>query len=229
MHARQQADALVVPQRITYVSIPRPSLMAKPFLSMSSIYRFESAPSQAPRPRAPASDRAARPVWVLSPPSARRPRRGGALGPAHPTTKGRCPHGRPADDRTARGRSRRRARTCRFHEFEPSMFHTAATPRSAAASRGVSPTCPRARPAGRQLLHAAQRLSVIAWRVGTELPEDAYHFQIAASHADSPTFKVKAVAELEGPGEYLRLDVEPTGAPSTTAGSTARCRSPAAC
>ena len=53
--------------------------------------------------------------------------------------------------------------------------------------------------------------SVIAWRVGTELPEDAYHFQIAASHADSPTFKVKAVVELEGPGEYLRLDIEPYG------------------
>ena len=34
---------------------------------------------------------------------------------------------------------------------------------------------------------------------------------MTAAHGDSPTYKVKAVPELEGPGEYLRLDVESYG------------------
>ncbi|MBQ9007294.1 MAG: M18 family aminopeptidase, partial [Atopobiaceae bacterium] len=51
--------------------------------------------------------------------------------------------------------------------------------------------------------------SIVAFKVGSEL--DHYHFQISASHADSPTFKVKAVPELSGPDGYLRLNVEPYG------------------
>ncbi|EHF01503.1 hypothetical protein HMPREF1008_01127 [Olsenella sp. oral taxon 809 str. F0356] len=51
--------------------------------------------------------------------------------------------------------------------------------------------------------------SVVAFRVGEEL--DGYHFQLAASHSDSPSFKVKSVPELEGPGPYLRLNVEGYG------------------
>ena len=38
--------------------------------------------------------------------------------------------------------------------------------------------------------------SVIAFKVGTSL--DNYHFQITASHGDSPTFKVKSNAEFTG-------------------------------
>ena len=58
--------------------------------------------------------------------------------------------------------------------------------------------------------------SVIAWHVGADVPaadaaNGGYHFQLTASHADSPTFKVKSVAELEGPGDYLRLNVEAYG------------------
>ena len=63
--------------------------------------------------------------------------------------------------------------------------------------------------------------SVIAWHVGKQVAEaDAkeqhaaaapYHFQLTASHADSPTFKVKSVGELEGPQGYLRLNVEAYG------------------
>ena len=41
--------------------------------------------------------------------------------------------------------------------------------------------------------------------------EPPLHFQITASHADSPTFKLKAVAELEGPASYTRLNVEAYG------------------
>lgn len=38
-----------------------------------------------------------------------------------------------------------------------------------------------------------------------------YHFQIAAAHGDSPTYKVKRVSEVEGPASYLRLDTEAYG------------------
>lgn len=51
--------------------------------------------------------------------------------------------------------------------------------------------------------------SIIAFKVGSLL--DDYHFQMSAAHSDSPTYKVKSVPELEGPNEYLRLDVESYG------------------
>lgn len=61
--------------------------------------------------------------------------------------------------------------------------------------------------------------SVIAFKVGEDLAatwgEDGvagdYHFQLTASHSDSPTFKVKAVPELDGAGETLRLNTEAYG------------------
>lgn len=51
--------------------------------------------------------------------------------------------------------------------------------------------------------------SIIAFRIGAKL--DEYHFQITSSHSDSPTFKVKEVAELEQKGNYLQLNVEGYG------------------
>lgn len=51
--------------------------------------------------------------------------------------------------------------------------------------------------------------SVIAFTIGNDLSD--YHFQLTASHSDSPTYKVKSVPELSGPNEYLRLDVEAYG------------------
>lgn len=51
--------------------------------------------------------------------------------------------------------------------------------------------------------------SILAFQVGDIL--DDYHFQITAAHSDSPTYKVKAVPELDGPGEYLRLNTEGYG------------------
>lgn len=49
--------------------------------------------------------------------------------------------------------------------------------------------------------------SLIAWKVGTA----PSHFQIAAAHGDSPSFKLKSVPELAGPEPYVRLDVEAYG------------------
>ena len=51
--------------------------------------------------------------------------------------------------------------------------------------------------------------SIIAFKVGETL--DDYHFQMCASHSDSPTFKIKTVPELKGQGDYLKLDVEAYG------------------
>ena len=52
------------------------------------------------------------------------------------------------------------------------------------------------------------RSSVIAFTI----PEAGFApFMITASHADSPTFKIKENAELEVSGKYVRLDVERYG------------------
>ncbi len=51
--------------------------------------------------------------------------------------------------------------------------------------------------------------SIMAFRVGAELEYPA--FRIAASHADSPSFKVKAIPDLEGPAGYLRVNTEVYG------------------
>lgn len=51
--------------------------------------------------------------------------------------------------------------------------------------------------------------SIIAFSIGKKL--ENYHFQIAASHSDSPTFKVKEHAEIAGKGEYLQLNTEGYG------------------
>lgn len=51
--------------------------------------------------------------------------------------------------------------------------------------------------------------SLIAFHIGTVL--DDYHFQVTSSHSDSPTFKVKEVAELKGKGGYLQLNTEGYG------------------
>lgn len=52
--------------------------------------------------------------------------------------------------------------------------------------------------------------SIIAFKVGGAVSEGC-HFQITASHSDSPLFKIKAQPDLEGPGSYRRLNVEAYG------------------
>jgi len=51
--------------------------------------------------------------------------------------------------------------------------------------------------------------SIIAFDIPKKISD--YHFQLCASHSDSPSYKIKAVPELAGPGEYLRFDVESYG------------------
>lgn len=51
--------------------------------------------------------------------------------------------------------------------------------------------------------------SILAFTVGQELCDPK--FSIAVSHSDSPTYKIKAVPELVGPGPYVKLNVEGYG------------------
>lgn len=53
--------------------------------------------------------------------------------------------------------------------------------------------------------------SIIAFKIGSAVDADSYHFQICASHSDSPTYKIKNISQLDGPGEYIRLNVEGYG------------------
>ena len=98
----------------------------------------------------------------------------------------------------------------------PSMFHTAVTLSARLDAAGfvrLAEGDAWAQKRGGRYYTVRNNSSVIAWKVGSELPEapDAYHFQMAAAHGDSPTYKVKSVPVLEGPGSYLRLDVEAYG------------------
>ncbi len=105
-----------------------------------------------------------------------------------------------------------------FIENSPSMFHTVTTIRGYLDQAGftyLSEGEAWAMERGYSYYTCRNNSSVIAWHVGAEVPEagasDGYHFQLTASHADSPTFKLKANPELEGPADYLRLDVEAYG------------------
>lgn len=51
--------------------------------------------------------------------------------------------------------------------------------------------------------------SIIAFHVGTKL--DRYGFNVAASHTDYPTFKIKENAEIEVKGKYTQLNTEGYG------------------
>lgn len=51
--------------------------------------------------------------------------------------------------------------------------------------------------------------SIVAFDIPNRIKD--YHFQMVASHSDSPSYKIKAEPELLGPGEYLRLNVEGYG------------------
>ena len=94
----------------------------------------------------------------------------------------------------------------------PSMFHTATAigKRLTAAGFTYLPeTQPWSIEQGGAYYTTRNNSSVIAFKVATSL--DNYHFQITASHGDSPTFKVKSNAELAGPGSSRRLNVEVYG------------------
>lgn len=103
-----------------------------------------------------------------------------------------------------------------FVDACPSAFHTTAEVSrrldEAGFSRLSEANAWDVRPGSRGYV-TRNNSSLVAWRVGAEVGAalGPCPFQIAAAHGDSPTYKVKAVPVLEGPGGYVRLDVEAYG------------------
>lgn len=62
---------------------------------------------------------------------------------------------------------------------------------------------------GKRYFVSRNNSSIIAFNLGTKL--DKYSFNIAASHSDSPTFKIKENAEIEVKGKYTQLNTEGYG------------------
>ena len=101
-----------------------------------------------------------------------------------------------------------------FIEESPSAFHAVASIRARLDAAGFTylPEAAAWRMApGDRCYTVRNGSSVVAWRVGAKVDPECYHFQLAAAHGDSPTFKLKANPELEGPAGCLRLDVEAYG------------------
>lgn len=99
-----------------------------------------------------------------------------------------------------------------FIQSSPSMFHTISTIQSYLDTAGFTYLPEKDAwkvERGGAYYTIRNNSSIIAFKVGNELSD--YHFQLTAAHSDSPTYKVKNVAELEGQGEYLRLNVEGYG------------------
>ena len=101
-----------------------------------------------------------------------------------------------------------------FIKESPSMFHTVRAIRSRLDEAGFV-YLPEVRPwecePGGSYYTVRNNSSIIAFKVGSDVRPACLHFQIAASHSDSPTFKLKANPALEGPGPYARLNVEAYG------------------
>ncbi|MCF0260991.1 MAG: M18 family aminopeptidase, partial [Erysipelotrichaceae bacterium] len=94
----------------------------------------------------------------------------------------------------------------------PSMFHSVQTISDELKAKGFT-YLPEQTPwnleAGKGYFTTRNGSSVIAFKIPAEMKD--YHFQMSAAHSDSPTYKIKSVPELTGPGDYLRLDVEAYG------------------
>ena len=97
----------------------------------------------------------------------------------------------------------------------PSMFHAAATATARLEAAGFTRLAEgdawRIEPGGRYYVER-NGSSVVAFAVGERAAAaDRFHFQITAAHGDSPTFKLKAIPELDGPAGMRRLAVEAYG------------------
>ena len=101
-----------------------------------------------------------------------------------------------------------------FIKESPSMFHAVRSIRTRLDKAGFV-YLPEVQPwecePGGSYYTVRNGSSVIAFKVGDDVRPACCHFQIAASHSDSPTFKLKANPALEGPGTYARLNTEAYG------------------
>lgn len=98
-----------------------------------------------------------------------------------------------------------------FIEQSPTAFHAVETISQKLKKQGFIELCDADEwtlEAGKGYFITRNRSSIIAFRVPTE---NAENFLIAASHTDSPMFKLKNEALSEACGEYLRLNTEVYG------------------
>ncbi|MCF0259311.1 MAG: M18 family aminopeptidase [Erysipelotrichaceae bacterium] len=94
----------------------------------------------------------------------------------------------------------------------PSMFHSVNTISEELKAKGYAYLPEQSKwnlEAGKGYFTTRNGSSVIAFKIPADLKD--YHFQMSAAHSDSPTYKIKSVPELTGPGDYLKLDVEAYG------------------
>ena len=99
-----------------------------------------------------------------------------------------------------------------FIHCSPSVFHAVATIREKLEADGfhlLSETEAWNLETGGKYCVTRNGSSIIAFKVGEDLTD--YSFRISAAHSDSPSFKIKAVPEIKGPGEMIRLNVEAYG------------------
>lgn len=106
------------------------------------------------------------------------------------------------------------SRVKEFLEFvrrAPSAFHAAQTAVDALLAQGFERLNEREAwklSPGKGYFATRNGSSVIAFAIP---PEGGDHFQIVASHGDSPAFKLKPVFEQEASGAYIRLNTERYG------------------
>lgn len=99
-----------------------------------------------------------------------------------------------------------------FIKKSPSPFHAVNNMRSELSENGYAELLEgdtwTIKP-GQKYFVTRNNTSVIAFNVGEQL--DKYSFNVAASHSDSPTFKIKENAELQVKGKYTQLNTEGYG------------------
>lgn len=99
-----------------------------------------------------------------------------------------------------------------FIKASPTCFHAVANMKQLLLEEGYEELLEgstwKVSPGGKYVV-TRNNSSIIALHVGTDL--SSYSFNVAASHSDSPTFKVKEHAELEVRGKYTQLNTEGYG------------------
>lgn len=98
-----------------------------------------------------------------------------------------------------------------FIESSPTAFHAVDTMKRMLEAEGYEPLLESkewALEEGGKYYVTRNGTSLVAFRIPKK---DFRGFQIAASHSDSPTFKIKENPEMEAEGAYVKLNVEKYG------------------
>lgn len=99
-----------------------------------------------------------------------------------------------------------------FIQKSPTAFHAIENMRKELKENGYEELLEGQRwqvQAGHRYFVTRNNSSIIALNIGTQL--DQYSFNVAASHSDSPTFKLKENAEIEVRNKYIQLNTEGYG------------------